>query len=56
MTFILTVVIFIGSYAITSFTVEYDTQKACENAKQITREGLREGKITLLTCTPKSMP
>jgi hypothetical protein len=53
MLYILTVVILFGTNG-TAYTVEYNTQQACESAKQLTRFDLDAGKIVLLTCTKKS--
>lgn len=52
MSYILTAVIAFNA-SLTGYTVVYDTPQACESAKNITREQLRQGTILLLTCTPK---
>lgn len=51
--FILTMAIMYGNSA-TTFTQEYGSQAACNNAAAENREKLSHGIIILLTCTKKS--
>lgn len=55
--FILTMVITLSTTtqnrAMVSIVTEYGTQKACEEAKELNRAALADGRIILATCTRK---
>lgn len=47
------VILSANGLSINSFTAEYNSKQACEEAKELNRQQLSRGSVILATCTAK---